>query len=96
MTDYLPPRMPAIPFPEPTMPSVLATLVSLKGAVEMLLGTRMNTPSNRVYIQDTEPTGMAGGDLWITVQPKSTISFWTGAAWQVFAVAHPDGTLHTS
>lgn len=89
-------RLPSIPQPDGSDASTLAVLMALKQAVEWLLGSRDTVPTHRIFVQDATPVARTEGDLWITSQPTSTLSYWTGTAWQPFAVAHPDGTLHSS
>jgi hypothetical protein len=97
MAAFNRPKLPAIPSVAPTTESMLAAINALKQAVEWLLGTsRGGDAVGRVFVQNQPPTAHTIGDLWITTQPTSSMSYWTGEKWQSFAVAHPDGSLHTS
>lgn len=92
------PRLPtSIPTPEDNQLSILATLNALKQAVEFLQGQIASNPgAARVFIQNEPPTAHTKGDAWFAVLPTSSLSYWDGTKWQLFAIAHPDGSLHTS
>lgn len=98
MTFFHKPRLPvSIPSVENNSASMLAAINALKQAVEFMQGAISdNNAAVRVFIQNKPPTAHSVGDLWITTLPTSSINYWTGEQWQLFAIAHADGTLHST
>lgn len=77
------PRMPTIPTVLKANPdNQYEVLVTLKMAVEMLMGTRGDIPVTRTFVQDSTPQAMNTGDLWIQTG-NGHISYWNGANWQL-------------
>jgi hypothetical protein len=96
MADFRPGDLPTIPFPEPTIESLLAVCTALKQAVEVNMGIRGDRPLAHVFVAGQAPRAQNIGDIWINPYPSAMLSYWTGANWQVFAVTRADGSLHSS
>jgi len=91
------PRMPTIPVPDGTLKGNTETIMALKTAVEWLQGVKSDhAAAIRCFVQNTQPVAHSVGDLWVVDQPTSSISYWTGQKWQLFAIAHADGSFHSS
>lgn len=60
--------------------SVHETLMNMKQAVEILLGTRGGQPVTRTFVQKDQPTAHNVGDLWI-VEGTGKTAYWDGQRW---------------
>jgi hypothetical protein len=76
------PDMPSIPTPiKGDANSVHDVLMEMKQAIEIMMGTRGNSPTTRTFVQEGTPTAFVVGDHWI--QPSTgRMSYWSGSAWQ--------------
>lgn len=82
----LKPRIQSIPVPIlGNLQSMHDTLMSIKQAIEMMLGETAHTPVARTFVQEATPTAIVVGDLWI--KPSTTrISYWDGKGWRLTTI----------
>lgn len=71
---------PAIPDPTPTVESLAESVRVLKMAVELLTAQRAGGAAAHIFLQETAPTPIQAGDLWI-VPSTSLIRYWNGLNW---------------
>lgn len=73
---------PAIPDPTPTVESLAETVRVMKVAVDLLTGQRTGGTAAHTFTQETTPTALTTGDLWI-VPSTGAVSYWDGSGWLV-------------
>lgn len=71
---------PSIPDPQPTLESLSESVRMLKLAVEVLTGQRSGGAASHHFVQETAPTAIAKGDLWI-IPSTSLVRYWNGSLW---------------
>lgn len=83
---------PTIPVPTDEPKSLRASIEALKRIVEMLIGadpkaldgSQHSRYAPHVFVQDTVPTALHPGDLWLSTLPSNyTFNIWTGAEWRL-------------
>lgn len=71
---------PSIPDPTPTVESLAESVRTLKMAVELLTGQRAGGSAAHTFAQETTPTALQVGDLWV-IPSTGVASYWDGANW---------------
>ena len=75
------PKMPSIPVPvRGNVDSIHETLMAMKQATEMMMGTRNDHPTTRTFVQNTMPHAYNVGDQWI-VANTGKLNYWNGSQW---------------
>jgi hypothetical protein len=83
------PKFPEIPTPVATPDSLLRSMTAVISTLQMLTGTgpvsqsgaQTNRNMTHTFVQDTQPTAINPGDLWVCKSPKTSLSCWDGATW---------------
>lgn len=73
---------PSIPDPTATVESLAESVRTLKMAVELLTGQRSGGSAAHTFTQETTPTALQTGDMWI-VPSTGTVNYWNGSSWMV-------------
>jgi len=85
---------PAIPDPNPDITSLTETVRALKQAVEALTGQSKTGGAAHVFTQDTVPTAIAVGDIWIEGPiGAGTMRYWNGTQWLGVTIVSNAGNI---
>ncbi len=73
----------AVPDPGVTLESALDTIRVLKSNMELMIGSRGNSPTARLFFQTDKPKTNETkiGDFWVKRDTR-TLFYWDGLEWQ--------------
>lgn len=70
----------SIPDPIPDLNALVDVVKRLKTNVDLLTGAKGVSFSNKVFVQDSVPTPLNTGDIWV-VKENFKMFAWDGTAW---------------